>query len=76
MEEMFRAENDYENFSNTTAFFVKKIATFYQVSASDVLAVCAMVAPSVLNRKVGLPRRCVTHFCCRALEPGIPPSWG
>jgi hypothetical protein len=53
MSEMVRPENSYETFSETTAKFIKKIATFYQVSASDTLAVCAMVAPSVLNHKVG-----------------------
>jgi hypothetical protein len=52
--EMVRPENSYETFSETTAKFIKKIATFYNVSASDALAVCAMVAPAVLNPQVSL----------------------
>jgi hypothetical protein len=59
MSEMVRPENSYETFSETTAKFIKKIATFYQVSASDTLAVCAMVAPTALNPKVGLANTAV-----------------
>jgi hypothetical protein len=49
-----RPENTYENFTLITASIVRKIATFYEVSASDVLAVCAMAAPNVLNSEVDL----------------------
>jgi hypothetical protein len=52
--ELVRPENTYEDFALITASIVRKIATFYDVSASDVLAVCAMAAPRVLNPDVDL----------------------
>ncbi|GLC63932.1 hypothetical protein PLESTF_000100100 [Pleodorina starrii] len=49
IDELTRPENAYDNFSLLTARAAKKIASFFDVSVADTLAVCAAVAPEVLS---------------------------
>ncbi|KAG2437396.1 hypothetical protein HXX76_006048 [Chlamydomonas incerta] len=47
--EMARPENSYDDFSALAARAAKKIASFFDVSVADTVAVCAAVAPDVLS---------------------------
>jgi hypothetical protein len=55
--ELIRQINAKADFARVSSAIVRKIANFYDATASDVLAVCAMVAPNVLNPKVDLFKR-------------------
>ncbi|KAG2440724.1 hypothetical protein HXX76_003581 [Chlamydomonas incerta] len=50
IEEMARPENAYDDFSVLAARAAKKIASFFDISVADTLAVCAAVAPEVLSK--------------------------
>ncbi|KAG2441979.1 hypothetical protein HYH02_009772 [Chlamydomonas schloesseri] len=50
IEEMARPENAYDDFSLLAARAAKKIASFFDISVADTLAVCAAVAPEVLSK--------------------------
>eukprot|EP00198_Chlamydomonas_reinhardtii_P001096 XP_001690431.1 predicted protein [Chlamydomonas reinhardtii] len=50
LEEMARPENAEDNFAELAGRAAKKIASFYDVSVADTLAVCAAVAPEVLSK--------------------------
>ncbi|KAG2484028.1 hypothetical protein HYH03_017118 [Edaphochlamys debaryana] len=49
MDELTRPENAYDNFALITARAAKKIASFFDISVADTVAVCAAVAPEVLS---------------------------
>lgn len=48
-DEMWRPENSYDKFSAIAARVLKKIASFYDVSVSDTMAVCGAVAIEELS---------------------------
>ncbi|KAG2484027.1 hypothetical protein HYH03_017117 [Edaphochlamys debaryana] len=48
-DELARPENAYDNFALITARAAKKIASFFDISVADTVAVCAAVAPEVLS---------------------------
>eukprot|EP00198_Chlamydomonas_reinhardtii_P001276 XP_001690611.1 predicted protein [Chlamydomonas reinhardtii] len=50
IEEMARPENAYDDFSLIAARAAKKIASFFDISVADTLAVCAAVGPEVLSK--------------------------
>ncbi len=49
VEELTRPENAYDSFSARTSRAMKKIASFFDASVADTMAVCAAVAPEVLS---------------------------
>ncbi|KAG2491600.1 hypothetical protein HYH03_010165 [Edaphochlamys debaryana] len=49
IEELARPENVDDNFALITARAAKKIASFFDISVADTVAVCAAVAPEVLS---------------------------
>ncbi|KAG2425551.1 hypothetical protein HXX76_013595 [Chlamydomonas incerta] len=49
IQEMARPENAYDDFSAIAARAAKKIASFFDISVADTLAVCAAVGPEVLS---------------------------
>ncbi|KAG2440722.1 hypothetical protein HXX76_003579 [Chlamydomonas incerta] len=48
--EMARPENAYDDFSVLASRAAKKIASFFDISVADTLAVCAAVGPEVLSK--------------------------
>ncbi|KAG2484888.1 hypothetical protein HYH03_016369 [Edaphochlamys debaryana] len=49
LDELSRPENADDNFALITARAAKKIASFFDISVADTVAVCAAVAPEVLS---------------------------
>jgi hypothetical protein len=49
VEEMLRPENDYDRFSRITSRAAVKIASYYDVSVADVLAICSAVGIELLS---------------------------